>query len=112
MRGFGRTLCILGLGFSLGASASSAGEPIVPALAEASNPNCPPRCIPAPYCPQPQPGVAPAPTPEQPPTPQPSPLAETALAPESALALGGETFAAAPNMIGHLLMGSRSVSFR
>jgi hypothetical protein len=64
--------------------------------------------MPAPICPQPQrqrPSV-----PEQPPTTEPSPFAEIGLAPERALALGGETFAA-PNMVGHLLNASRSVFF-
>jgi hypothetical protein len=119
MRRLDRMFCILVVLFSLSGGYSWAGEPLISAWADAMSFNCPPRCIPPPYCPQPQPSVAPAPpSPEQPPTTepsptaQPSPSAEPTLPFESGLALGGETFAAAPNMIGHLLMGSRSVSFR
>ena len=74
----------------------------------------------APCCPQPcpYPGVPGAPAPGAPtapgeqaqtspaPTPEPSPT-------EQAAAAGGETFAsAAPNMVGHLLLASRSIDFR
>jgi hypothetical protein len=34
------------------------------------------------------------------------------MAPEASAATGGETFAGAPNMLGHLLFGSRSINFR
>jgi hypothetical protein len=113
MRRIGRSVWVLTLGLSLGGGSSGAGEPVFPAGASGPNFNCPPPALPAPSCPQPQPAVTPAPpAPEQPSFTEPSPLAETPLAPESALALGGETFAAAPNMIGHLLMASRSVTFR
>jgi hypothetical protein len=72
--------------------------------------NIRPGYCPPPPCPQPsesvptRPETAPSETtptmPEQRPATEPSPLADTALAPERALALGGETFAAAPGMKG------------
>src|SRR5438874_2593212 len=69
---------------------------------------CPPPVCPTPEIEKPavEPGKEPRP-PETPPTPQPE------LAPERAVALGSEETVAlaAPNMIGNLLGGSRSVSF-
>lgn len=110
MRRLCRSLCTITMGLWISGSSVSGAEPVVPAAADGPNANCPPPVMPAPYCPQPQPSApqppaAPTPptptTPERPPTTtEPSPLADTGLAPERALALGGETFAAAPNMIG------------
>src|SRR5262245_29033701 len=81
-------------------------------------PFCRPRakgCVPMPVepCPpaeerKPTPEPAPEPTPTPAPAPEPSPLLPDMLA----SAVGGEAVAlAAPNMIGNLLNGSRSVSF-
>lgn len=100
----------------------------VPALAQhvvPGGPNCPPPpCLPAivqplptpatPTTPAPQPGQPTQPAqPTQPEEPQTAPttMPEPSLGAEQASAGGAATFAA-PNMIGHLLMATRSVNFR
>jgi hypothetical protein len=101
MRRLCQSVCTFALGLSLSGGFAWSAQPGASGGAIGPNSNCPPRYTPAPYCPQPQPSTTPTPVaPEQPPPIEPGPLAETALAPERALALGGETFAAAPNMIG------------
>jgi hypothetical protein len=66
----------------------------------------------------PRPGEAPAPRPGEAPPPEaavpgPGPVAEPTLGAEQAVAgPGGEVALSAPNMLGHLLFGSRSVTFR
>src|SRR5438128_2775994 len=78
-------------------------------------------CPPPPTCPTPAPTHAetpPALPPSTPPTEPATPAAPqaptvdlSAVAPESLFAGGGETTAFAPNMMGDLLYGSRSISF-
>jgi hypothetical protein len=79
---------------------------------------CPPPPCPAPAVPQPRPAQPPTPTPTSPSVTQPSeatpatpqapPLPEQA----QLASTGSNVAVSAPNMIGHLLFGSRSVEFR
>ncbi len=94
-----RILWAIGVGMTISGPARAA-EPAVPSGAVGHNPSCPTPAKPS--CPPSPPPATPAQPPAIQPSPavEPGPLAETDLAPERALALGGETFAAAPNMIG------------
>lgn len=66
----------------------------------------------APGTPTPPSTTTPTPPSDTQPAPAPTPF-DTGLTPEASAAVGGESYAsAAPNMLGHLLFGSRSINFR
>jgi hypothetical protein len=100
--------------WSLLAGAGLIGLTTMPAYGQADPPQRPaaaPRMMP-PGPQTPQAPTPPAPTEPTPPTPPPSPTVDiSALAPERSLAGEGATAAFAPNMIGDLLYGSRSIFF-